>query len=82
MANTYYWTRQFSMTRMTCGELVAVLERTGGNIWCMGGRYFVENEGEKPAAIDSAWDWIQSQRHNKKLLVLSLDSEEGVIVES
>jgi hypothetical protein len=46
----------------------------------MGGRCFVETEGEEPNEITESWDWIQAQKGNKKLWVLSFEDDSGTFV--
>jgi hypothetical protein len=78
----YYWTQQWDAQRMTCAELVTILERQGGFPGCMGGREFVESSGDEPIPIADSWDWIQSQRKNKKLWVLSHVDSDGEFIDA
>jgi hypothetical protein len=79
---TYHWTQKWNAQRMTCAELVTILERQEGWPGCMGGRCFVETEGEEPNEITESWDWIQAQKGNKKLWVLSFEDDSGTFVDA
>ena len=79
---SYYWTKKFDAQRMTCSELVATLERQGRFPGCMGGREFVEAAGDEPIPIANSWAWIQAQRGNKKLWVLSHVDSDGEFIDA
>jgi hypothetical protein len=73
----FYLTQIWEAEQTTCAELVATLVESGGALYCMGLREFICNEEDTPTPIEASWDWIQSQRPNKKVWVLHYLDREG-----
>lgn len=75
---TYCMTKKWHAHQMTCSELINLLEQNGGFPGCLGELEFIESPGDEPVLISRSWDWIQSNRGNKKLWVLSPFNSEWV----
>lgn len=66
----------------TCGELVDILEKSGGNPNCCDFEYFTElNNIEEIHKISLSWAWIECQKRNKKLIILNYPNFEYILEE-
>lgn len=72
------------MGRFTCGEIIDVFNKSGGNVMCrpFGGSYFMDTLDDDVHMIFTSWAWIQDQRGNKKIYILDYPRETREVTKS
>ena len=71
---------KFIAEKSNCGEVVKKLINSQGNPNCMMGYCWIENEDDCPMNFVDSWDWLQSQRKNKKIYILSSKETETKLI--
>lgn len=67
----YTKTENYSIEPSTCGAVVKTLENCHGDPACMTGFYWIESKDDDPMDFVNSWAWLQEQRKNKKIYILS-----------
>lgn len=69
----YQQTTTWDAELVTCGYLVAKLSESKGSPYCLGVWTMIAERSDDmcPTELFRSWDWVEHQRQNKKVWLLS-----------